>query len=75
MIMVAVCMLILHSPDGTALLVDSDTFTVRQIDPRHQDHVAKGTNSVIYLNFRPNGFGVKETIEQISDMIRKCENK
>jgi hypothetical protein len=65
--------MILHSPDGTELLVLSEQLTVREINPHQQDHVVKGTNSVIYLGVRPNGFGVKETTVEVRKMVKDCE--
>jgi hypothetical protein len=64
------CVLTFHSPDGSELFVYSDTIRlIRKIEPHHQQHVAPGTRSVIYLGVRPNGFGVVETVPQVLRMI------
>jgi hypothetical protein len=71
---IAVCMLAFHSPDGSELLILSDM--IRAIKPAvraYHNHLAPGTNSVIYLGIRPNGFGVRETPLQILQIIRDCD--
>lgn len=66
------CLIMLHSPDGTGLLIGTNEIVVREIDPKHQDHVAKGTNSVVYTNTKQNGMGVKETLKEVTGLIDKC---
>jgi hypothetical protein len=67
-------MLVFHSPDNTELLVQSDIIRViRPITAPHREHVAVGTNSVLYLGVRQAGFGVVETAGQVLQMIRDCE--
>jgi hypothetical protein len=71
--MVAACILALHSPDGSELLVQSDTIrVVKPIQNQHREHVAPGTNSVLYLGVRAAGFGVMETAAQVLQMLRDC---
>lgn len=70
------CLLVLHSPDGSELVIENaEIRAVRQIGPQYHDHLPKGTNAVIYLGVRPNGFGVKETVQAIEDMKKGCEGK
>jgi hypothetical protein len=72
----AVCILTFHSPDGSELILQSDVIrVVRPILNQHREHVAAGTNSVLYLGIRPAGFGVVETAAQALQMIRDCPTK
>jgi hypothetical protein len=74
--MIAACVLVFHSPDGTELLVQSDTIrVVKPISDQHREHVAAGTNSVIYTGVRQAGFGVVETAAEVFQMVRDCELK
>jgi hypothetical protein len=66
-------MLTFHSPDGGELLVISDTIKAIKPAGMHHGHLTAGTNAVIYLGIRPNGFGVRETPEQAMQIIRDCE--
>jgi hypothetical protein len=70
---VAVCMLTFHGPDGSELLVLSDTIKAIRPAGAHHGHLVTGTNSVIYLGIRPTGFGVHETPEEALQIIRSCE--
>jgi hypothetical protein len=71
---VAVCVLTFHSPDGSELLVLSDMIkAIKPAAAHHHGHLTAGTNAVIYLGVRPNGFGVHETSEQALQLIRDCE--
>jgi hypothetical protein len=70
---VAVCMLTFHGPDGSELLVLSDTIKAIKPAGAHHRHLTGGTNAVIYLGIRPNGFGIHETPEEALQIIRDCE--
>jgi hypothetical protein len=74
---VASCVVVLHSPNGAQLIIPSgeDIKVMRPVGEAAQEHVAEGTHSVIYLGVRPNGFGVKESVEQIEAMIEACNDK
>jgi hypothetical protein len=70
---IAVCILVLHAPDGSELLVQSDIIRViRPITAAHREHVAPGTNSVLYLGVRQAGFAVIETAAQVLQLVRDC---
>jgi hypothetical protein len=69
---VAVCMLTFHGPDGSELLIVSDT--IKAIKPAvkaHHSHLTPGTNSVLYLGIRPNGFGIHETTLEALHIIEE----
>jgi hypothetical protein len=71
---VAVCMLTFHGPDGSEFLVVSDTIkAIRPVEAHHHGHLTTGTNALIYLGIRPNGFGIHETPEEALQIIRDCE--
>jgi hypothetical protein len=70
---IAVCLLTFHSPDGSELLISSDTIKAIKPAAQHHGHLADGTNSVIYLGVRPNGFGIQETTHQVLAIIHSCE--
>lgn len=64
------CVLTLHAPDGSELLILSDAIrAIRPINARHHDHVAQGIHSVLYIGVTPNGFGVTETAPEILEMM------
>jgi hypothetical protein len=70
----AVCMLTFHGPDGSELFVVSDMIKAIKPAGLHHGHLAAGTNAVLYLGIRPNGFGVHETLEEAMQLIRNCED-
>ena len=68
------CMLTLHAPDGSELLVQSENISViRPIAGAHREQVAAGTGSVLYLGGRP--IGIKETAAQVRALIADCPPK
>lgn len=70
------CLLVLHSPDGSPLLVFSNSVRVVRPVTHHKgvrEHVAKNTNAVVYLGFQ--NFGVAETAAKILLDLRACEQK
>jgi hypothetical protein len=66
-------MLTFHGPDGSELLIVSDTIRAIKSAGAHHGHLSAGTNAVLYLGIRPTGFGVHETPEQALQIIRDCE--
>jgi hypothetical protein len=70
---VAVCMLTFHGPDGSDLVIVSDAIKAIKPATLYHGHLAAGTNAVIYIGVRSSGFGVRETLEQILQLIRNCE--
>lgn len=70
------CLLVLHSPDGSPLLVFSNSVrVVRPVAHEHglRSHVAKNTNSVVYSGGQ--NFGVSETAVMILQKLRACEQQ
>ena len=68
------CLVLFHSPDGSKLLLESEAINaVRPIDSRHQPHVTKGVNSVVYVGSQ--GYGVKETTQDVLTRIDECGRK
>ena len=67
------CLLVFHSPDGTELWVESDIIKViRPVGASHREHIAPGTQSILYLGVRPAGFGITEPAQQVLGKIGTC---
>lgn len=67
------CLMILHSPDGAELHVESkQIFALRGLTKDLAEHVAAGTKTILYVSGQK--FGVKETSEEIELMISNCED-
>lgn len=67
------CLLTLHSPDGSELLVESGMLrAVRAIAPHAAGQVARGARSVIYLGSAPAGLAVVESTTEIQDRLSAC---
>jgi hypothetical protein len=70
------CLLTFHSPDGSELLIASDSIkAIKPAAPQHHRHLTEGTNAVIYVGVRSTGFGVHETLEEAMQLVRDCERK
>jgi hypothetical protein len=70
---VAVCMLTFHSPDGSPLLIVSDSIKAIKPAELHRGHLTPGTNAVIYIGVRSSGFGIHETTAEALQIIHDCE--
>lgn len=68
------CLLVLHSPDGSRIIIESSTINVvRPVTTSTRDHVAPNTHTVIYAGVRPNGFGVREQLAEVVRMMSECK--
>ena len=68
------CLLFLHSPEGSQIIIESGTINVlRPVTASARDHVAANTHTVIYAGVRPNGFGVREHVAEIVRMMGECK--
>lgn len=48
---------------------------IRPITSAHREHVAPGTNAVLYLGVRQAGFAVIETAATVLQMVRDCKEE
>lgn len=66
------CMAILHSPGGSVELrvVVNQITAMRPIEGVHKQHVAHGSNSLIFAGGQK--FTVEETLDQVQDAIHHC---
>jgi hypothetical protein len=64
------CIAIFHTPDGQALSVDTRHITALRTAAHIKEHLAPGTNTVLYVTTK--SFGVVETVDQARDAIRNC---
>lgn len=65
------CFLALHTPDHQELLVEAkQIFVLRGLAKELEQHVAKGTKTIIYVDGQK--IGIKETPEEIKSMIENC---
>jgi uncharacterized protein YlzI (FlbEa/FlbD family) len=69
------CFITVHGPNGKdPMRVDaSSIFIVRPSTPSIEPHVAPGTNTILYVN--GHKFGIHETVEEVEEMIERCEEK
>lgn len=65
------CLIALHGPDGGVLQVEANSiYAIRNITENIQEHVAKGTKTVIYVGGKV--FGVTETPQEIAELTERC---
>jgi hypothetical protein len=66
-----VCLILVHSADGGDLWIESAAITVvKPLFGEHQDHLAKGTRTLVYTAGKV--FGVREEEDAIERMIKAC---
>lgn len=69
------CIILLHSPDGSELRVESRNLTAVRVLPHNfKEQVAPGTKTIVYSTGAQK-FGVLETPEEIGNMIAGCSNE
>ena len=68
---VMLCWLLLHSPDRLDFWVSSAAVTGLRPAAHHQDHIAAGTQAIVYV--AGHGFGVRETEDELLNL--KCSLK
>ena len=68
---VGLCWLLLHSPDHTDFWLPALAVTGFRPVTQHQDHIAVGTHSLIYM--AGHGFGVIETEDELLHL--ECSTK
>lgn len=62
----------LHSPNGEPFWVRAQAIDAIKPGERHQDHLAKGTHSIIYgQSGKP--YAVRETPDAIAKMLNDCK--
>jgi hypothetical protein len=64
------CLAIFHTPDGFELRVDTRHIAAVRPAAHVKQHLAPGTNSVVYVT--TNNFGIVETVDQAQQAIRNC---
>lgn len=69
------CFIAIHSPDGKDVTyVDAaHVFMIRPLAPQHEQHVAKGVRTILYIDGQK--VGVSETPQEIQAMLKECEVK
>jgi hypothetical protein len=70
-VLAAACLITLHDPAGRELTVERAHIALVQPAEEVKHHLAPGTNAVIYLQGK--NFGVRETREQVKDMMEDCD--
>jgi hypothetical protein len=65
------CLIWLHSSDGQPIWITSEAITVlKPLLPEHRDHLAKGTETLVYTAGKV--FGVREDEDAIERLIKSC---
>lgn len=65
------CVLTLHTPAGTQLLLESRHITVFQPLPKtSEQHVAAGTKTIVHTGGQK--FGVTESVDDINALLEQC---
>jgi hypothetical protein len=64
------CLISLHSPDGKVLHIDSNHIVAMRAAEGVKQHLAIGTETIVYMSGQ--NFGVKETPEQIEELVASC---
>jgi hypothetical protein len=73
-ILPVVCLVLLHSSDGSLLWIESAAIYVLKAGPGWVDHVAKGTGTIVYTATGKT-FGVRETEEEVERAVAKSCNR
>jgi hypothetical protein len=68
---ICLCLLLLHSPDGSELWIESNAITVIKSGVPHRDHIAKGIGTVVYT--AKGNFGIREADGDVAKMIKSCD--
>lgn len=67
----SVCVLVLHTPAGTELRIESRHITVFQPVPKTAEgHIASGSRTVVHTGGQK--FAVTETTEEINEQLDRC---
>jgi len=64
------CFVVLHSPDGHNLAVNTDGIAMVRDGTHHIDHIAKGTGAILYT--AGGKVGVFETQDEVLKTIKGC---
>jgi hypothetical protein len=68
------CLLLFHSSDGSPIWISAAAITVLKPAPAHQDHLAKGTQTIIYTSTGKT-FGVRELDQDIVGRVNACDKE
>jgi hypothetical protein len=67
------CLILFHSSDGSVVWIKSSAITVVKPIPAHQqDHLARGTQAVIYT-MTGKTFAVREADEDVVGAVDACD--
>jgi hypothetical protein len=67
------CLILFHSSDGSVLWIRSAAVTVvKPVPAQHQDHLARGTQAVIYT-VTGKTFAVREADEDVVGAVDACD--
>jgi hypothetical protein len=67
------CLILFHSSDGSVVWIKSSAITVvKPIPAKHRDHLAGGTQAVIYT-VSGRTFGVLEADEDVVGAVDACD--
>ena len=64
------CLIVVHSPDGSELRIDTNHILAVRPAAGVSEHVAKGTNTLIYTGGKV--FGVTEGFDDAINQIEQC---
>ena len=65
------CLVVLHSPDGKDLLIDSRHIAaVRPVESSLARHLHPNTRTIIYASTQT--FGVIETTDEVNEALKEC---
>ena len=70
LVMTMTCLAVFHTPDNRELRVETQHIQAVRPADGAQQHLAPGTNSIIYVGSQK--FGVVESASEIEQIIRDC---
>ena len=65
------CLVVVHTPDGEQLRIDSRSVMALRASTGVEHHLAKGTKTILYLTGK--NFGLVETPDEVVDRINHCK--
>ena len=67
------CLVLLHSPDGSDILIETNSVTAIRPVVEDSEHVADGSRAIVYLVDK--SFAVRESEVRIIEIIGTCHEK
>jgi hypothetical protein len=66
------CLIVLHSPDGEELAIDTRQILMLRPTVHIKEHLAPGTKTLVYLTAQK--IGVKEEPHEVEYLTKICED-